>query len=208
MLFNNKEEQLVITELISHEAPRAVKKRSFIYTEGETPQGIYFIQSGLVGLIKVNANGVDSLLRVFKPGQFFGHRSFFSNESYHASARALEASEVVFCPENKVKKVFDQMPRAYFFLARALAKELRRAEERSLLISEGEVLERISSTLFLFKKLKPDHNWTRTEIANYCASRTPTVIKVLGELEKQKIIHQDGRNINILDEEALLNKFL
>ena len=208
MFFNHDEERNVILKLIENRESSNLKKKSIIYNETEIPRGIYYIKSGLIGLTKVHADGAESLLRVFKPGQFFGHRSFFSEESYHATSIALENSEIIFCNKEIINEVFAANPKAFYFLARALAKELRRAEERSLLISEGDVTERIASTLFLFKKLKPDHKWTRSEIAKYCASRTPTVIKVLGELENKDIIKQEGRDIQILDENGLLDIFL
>ena len=66
-------------------------------------------------------------------------------------------------------------------------------------------MERVVYALLLFKKLHPEHLWTRTEIANYCASRTPTVIKALGELEKKGAIEQNRRYIEIIDESILMD---
>jgi CRP-like cAMP-binding protein len=157
------------------------------------------------GLTKVTHSGNESLLRIFKPGQFFGHRSLFSEEPYHASAKCLEPTLILAVRREKVTETFDAHPRAYYFLSRALAKELRRAENRSVLVSEAHITERVAAALLLFKKLYPEHLWTRSEIANYCATRTPTVIKILSELEKQGAIIQQRRHIEIKDESVLLS---
>jgi CRP-like cAMP-binding protein len=204
MEFHSAEEKKLVEKLLHWGIPRSVARGATIYREGDQPEGLYYLQKGLVGLVKVTPSGTESLLRVFKQGQFLGHRTLFADEAYHANAKCLENSELIFCPKKLVLEVFDTDPNAYSFLARALAKELRRAENRSVMISEGDVKQRVSSALLLFKKLYPDHLWTRTEIANYCASRTPTVIKTLGELEGLGYIKQEGRSIEILDEEGLM----
>lgn len=196
--------EFVDTLLLSGSRKR-FSRGDLIYSETESPKGLHYIESGLVGLTKMSASGNESLLRIFRAEQFFGHRTLFSNEKYHATAKCLENTDLVFLEKKLVFEVFDKNPSSYFFLARALAKELRRAEDRSVLISEGHIIERVAYALILFKKLHPEHIWTRTEIANYCASRTPTVIKAMGELEKKGAIRQNRRYIEILDESILID---
>lgn len=205
MDFETDEEKRLSAQLIGHGQTRPITRGDTIYEKGEEPRGLYFVNKGLVGLMKVTPEGVESLLRVFKQGQFFGHRSLFSNEPYHATARALDPCEIVVIDKRPVFEVFDSDPKAYFFLARALAKELRRAENRSVLISEHQMQDRVAAAILLFKKLNPDHLWTRTEIANFCASRTPTVIKTLAKIEELGAIRQVGRRIEIINEDLLLD---
>ena len=205
MKFNQEDELTIVKKLTSVGVNKSYSRGDLIYREGDQPKALFYIEKGLVGLTKLSSVGNESLLRVFKAGQFFGHRSLFAGEEYHGTAKCLEDCEVSFLDKEIVFGVFDDNPKAYFFLARALAKELRRAENRSVLVSEAHILERVASTLLLFKKLYPDHLWTRTEIANYCASRTPTVIKALAKMESMGIVKQDRRHIEIVDEAELLN---
>lgn len=198
-----EDEKQFVKELLQLAKPYNFKKGQYIYHTDDAPKGLYYVNTGLVGLLRVSANGQESLLRLFKKQQFFGHRSLFSNETYHASARCMEDCEILFCDKNSVIEFFDSHPKGYFFLARALSKELRRSELRSVMISESEVIERVAAAILIFKNLYPDFKWTRTDIANFCASRTPTVIKTLAHMEKQGLIKQDGRKIEILNEEGL-----
>lgn len=199
------EAQDLITQLIGAGEIRPLKRGDIIYWESEKPLGLYYIKRGLVGLTKLSGSGSESLLRVFKTEQFFGHRTLFSDESYHGTAKCLEDSEIVFINKKAAVQIFDENPKSYKYLVMSLAKELRRAENRSVMISEGHIIERVSYALILFKKLYPDHLWTRTEIANYCATRTPTVIKALSVLEKKGAIGQNRRFIEIFDENILIN---
>lgn len=202
---NNINAHEIIKKLIDIGEPKMLVRGDIIYRETDVPQGLFYIEHGLVGLTKLSVSGTESLMRLFKSKQFFGHRTLFSDELYHGTAKCLEDSKVLFIKKSLALKIFDENPGAYQFLARSLAKELRRAENRSVLISEGHIIERVAYTLILFKKLYPEHMWTRTEIANYCASRTPTVIKTLGILEEKGAIKQNRRFIEITDENVLIS---
>lgn len=195
----------LIAELIRTGELQCFNRGDVIYRESEIPKGLFYIEQGLVGLIKYSISGSESLVRLFKSEQIFGHRTLFSGEQYHATARCLEDSKVLFISKKRALEIFEENLKSYKFLVRSLAKELRRAENRSVLISEGNITERVAYALILFKKLYPDHLWTRSEIANYCASRTPTVIKTLGLLEEWGAISQNRRSIKIVNEEILLD---
>jgi CRP-like cAMP-binding protein len=202
---NEDEAREIINKLIKLGEPRSLIRGDVIYRESEAPQGLFYIEKGLVGLTKVSVSGSESLMRLFRSEQFFGHRTLFANEHYHGTAKCLEDSHILYIQKKLALDFFNENPRSYIFLVQSLAKELRRAENRSVLVSEGHIIERVAYALIFFKKLYPDHMWTRTEIANYCASRTPTVIKTLGILEEKGAIKQNRRFIEITDESALIN---
>lgn len=184
-----------------------IKKRGeFIYQEGDQPEGLYFIEEGLVGLLLVGASsGKEHLLRFFRNGQFFGHRSLFAQEGYHGSTVALRASRIKVVPKSVVMGALDRCPSLYKELTFVLAKQLRRCEVQHVMILENQILSRTALALIYLKDLHPEHMWTRQEIANFCASTTSTIIKALAEIEAMGLIYQEGRKIEILDREALIN---
>jgi CRP-like cAMP-binding protein len=73
------------------------------------------------------------------------------------------------------------------------------------MILENQILSRTAQTIIYLKDIHPNHNWTRQEIANFCASTVSTIIKAMAELEDMGLISQKGRSIDILDREGLLN---
>lgn len=181
------------------------KRGEHIYSQGENPKGIYFIKSGLVGLTMLSAkSGKEHLLRFFRQGQFFGHRSLFSHEGYHGNAVALELTVIKFVPKEAVIAEIDKNKSLLQAVVEVLAKELGRSETQRVMILENEIMVRVAQSLVYLKDLHPEHNWTRQEIANFCASTVSTVIKALTELEEKKFIKQEGRTIEILDREGLV----
>ena len=181
------------------------KRGDFIYREGDTPQGLYFVKTGLVGLVLIGASsGKEHLLRFFREDQFFGHSSLFANEGYHGSTIALEPTSLKLIPKSVIFDILKGHPYLYKDVVVALSKELRQAEIQRVMILENQILARTAQAVIYLKELHPAHKWTRQEIANFCASTVSTVIKALAELEARGLVRQDGRNIEVLDRQGLL----
>ncbi|HEY1080133.1 MAG TPA: Crp/Fnr family transcriptional regulator [Bdellovibrio sp.] len=175
------------------------------YRQGDLPRGIYFIEQGLMGLNLLGAaSGREHLMRFFRQGQFFGHRALFSEEGYHGSAVALETTQLKLVPKETILSVIDKDPELLRDVVKVLSKELRRCETNQVMILENQILERTAQALIYLKDLHPEHNWTRQEIANFCASTASTVIKAMAELEDLGLIRQEGRVIHVLDREGLI----
>lgn len=180
------------------------KRGETVYRVGDKPSGLYFVEKGLVGLMLLGLSGKEHLLRFFKPGQFFGHRALFSDETYHGTTVVLDPVTLNFIPKEVVLVVLEKHPELYKFLIQTLSKELRRSEVQHVMILENQILARTAQAIIYLKDLHPEHTWTRQEIANFCASTASTVIKALAELEDMGFIKQEGRSIQILNRDALL----
>ncbi|MGZ3746385.1 MAG: Crp/Fnr family transcriptional regulator, partial [Pseudobdellovibrionaceae bacterium] len=107
-------------------------------------------------------------------------------------------------PKNNVLAMIEKEPFLLRGVVRVLSKELRRCETRQVMILENQTLMRTAQALVYLKDLDVEHNWTRQEIANFCASTTSTVIKALAELEAMGFIQQEGRAIQILNRDGLI----
>lgn len=182
-----------------------LKRGDFVYRQSEQPKGLYFVKKGLVGLVLMSANSDrEHLLRFFRQNHFFGHRALFSNEGYHGSTVALEPTTLKLVPQKIVLNAIEKYPQLLKEVVMVLAKELRHSEVQHVMILENQILARTAQALIYLKDLHPEHNWTRQEIANFCASTVSTIIKTLAEIEAMGFIAQEGRTINILNRTALL----
>jgi CRP-like cAMP-binding protein len=192
-------------QLASQAKDLIFKRGDKIYQQGNSPLGIYVVKKGLVGLTALaSTSGKEHLLRFFKEGQFFGHRSLFSNEDHHATAIALEITNVKLIPKELMLNVLEKNPILYKEIVIVLAMELRRCEQQRVMILENQILARTAQSLIYLKDLHPEHNWTRQEIANFCASTVSTIIKALAYLEEKGLISQNGRSIDIINRPGLI----
>tara|TARA_B100001248_G_scaffold262649_1_gene260402 strand:- start:15649 stop:16266 length:618 start_codon:yes stop_codon:yes gene_type:complete len=201
MVFSSQKALQLLEE---HSKIRDYKKGEYIYREGEIAKGMYWVQEGLVGLIATSSKGNDHLLRLFKPGKYFGHRSLLAEEPYHANARCIADTSLRFVPKEPIKELFVKHNDLLFEVTHTLAKELREAEMQRVSIADDDVLSRVAGAILVLKDLYPEHRWTRSEIATFIASTTATVIRSLGELEKRGYIAQESRAFEILDRQALV----
>jgi len=180
------------------------KRGDVIYKMGELPQNIYLLQTGLVGLVVWGESGKDHLLRLFKQGQIFGHRSFFAKEKYHASATVLQDTEVLVLSKDEMRERMKGNCDLAEKLLETLATELRRSEEKQVILTEKDVTARIAEAVVYFKELHPTHSWTRQEVADFCGTTVATVIRTLAKFVDDGLIEQQGREIIILKKDELL----
>lgn len=182
-----------------------LKRGEFIYRQGDLPRGLYFVKQGLIGLTLIGqSSGKEHLVRFFRQGQFFGHRALFAEEGYHGTSKAIEPTVLKLVPKEVILKAIEKQPSLLNGVVRVLSKELRRCENHQVMVLENEILVRTAQALVYLKNLHPEHNWTRQEIANFCASTVSTVIKALAEIEAMGFIKQDGRSIQILKHDELI----
>ncbi len=182
-----------------------LKRSEIVYRQGDRPRGIYFVKQGLVGLLLTGpTSGKEHLVRFFRQGQFFGHRALFSDEGYHGTTTAIEPTTLKLVPKEIILSTVEKHPFLLKNVVKVLSKELRRSENHQVMILENQILGRTAQALVYLKDLHPDHNWTRQEIANFCASTVSSIIKALSELEEMNLIQQNGRSIQILKRDELI----
>lgn len=192
------------TALEQAKSLRTYSKGQVLTRPGEAPKGMYFIQKGLVGLVMVGTAGNEHLLRLFKAGQHFGHRSLFANENYRASTITLEETTIAFVDKDLILRLVREYDLIAFALLEIMSKELKRAEQLRISISDKDVISRIAESVLYLKELYPEHQWTRKEIADFCCSTTPTVSRTLASFEAAGYIRQTGRKIEITKRDPLV----
>lgn len=203
--YTTSSESILFNELLKDSVELTFRKGDFIYQQGEISKGLYVVQKGIVGLKHVTLSGREHLLRFFKCQEYFGHRSLLTDDTYHATAVALEHCSIAFVPKQQMWQALEKNTSLYQSLAKVLAQELKKCELQRVMILENQILARTAQAIVYLKELFPTHNWTRQEIADFVASTPTTIIKALAELENRQLILQEGRRIDILNRNELLN---
>lgn len=196
-------------DLLKSELPkfrkRQFKRNEIIYNEGDIPQALYLIESGIVGLFHISQNGHETLLRVFSKNYIFGHRSFIAQEEHHASSVCLTPSTIYEVNYEVFKSVCSQNSAILMELARVLAKELRNSELRLSGLQDKSAHRRIVEGIVYLKLKHPNYTWTRKEIADFAGSTLESVVRVLTNLQELNLIEKQGRDFVIKDYEKILD---
>ena len=205
----NKAELSVLSE---SKAYISYKKGQIIFYEGNHPQGLYCIYSGKVKIHKLGHDGKDQILRLAKKGNIIGYRALLSNDSYHASATAIEDSLICFFPKGVYQNQIVGNPALSIQIIKLLSSDLKLAEQKAMNMVQKQVRERIAETLLMLKDffgLESDNATintilTRESIGNIAGTTTETAIRVLSELHKNKIIDLLGKKIKIVNLKELI----
>lgn len=194
----------VSTQLERAKVMNRYKTGQTIFYAGNEPLGLYTVSAGLVKLETVSPSGSAHTLRLVGPGGTIGYRSLFSNESYHASAIAVEDTEICFIPKADVMSIFERHPEIAMKLLSHLSKDLRLAEEKWMDQMDKGASERIAEAVLFLQDHFTHQDWTRREIAQWAGTTPETVIRTLAQFERDGLIDQtDGRMIRIKNREKL-----
>lgn len=177
-----------------------------IFYAGNSPLGIFVVQSGLIKLEVISAKGTAHILRLMGPGSIIGYRSLFANEPYQANAIAVEHSELCFIPKEGLLRLTRENPSVALNLMGYFAKDLRSAEEKWIYQIDKEAPERVAEALLFLQQHFQGQNWTRREIAEWAGTTPETVIRTLSQFEKNGWISIVGKTIQITNKEKIKEK--
>jgi CRP-like cAMP-binding protein len=187
------------------------KKGQAIFYEGNHASGLYCIHKGRVKLSILGEDGKEQIVRFAKTGDILGYRSMLSDESYHASASAMEDSSICHISKEKFNRLLEIDPKLSIKVIQLLSKDLRGAEQLLIDITQKTVKERIAESLITLKNtfgLQQDGKTldvvlARAEIADMAATTTETTIRTLAQLSDDGLIELNGKRISIKDSAGL-----
>ena len=195
----------MVSPFIQNKTEKNFKRNEIIYHEGDNPENLYFLTSGLVGLFHISEEGKETFFRVFGKDDIFGHRSYFANEPYHASSVALSPVTISIISTEECNRICKEHTSLIRNMTSMMAKDLGKAELRMAGLLDKTAHKRISESLVYLKLKHPDYVWTRREIGEYSGCTFETVTRVMTILEKRNLIEKTGRDFNIINPEKLLS---
>lgn len=183
------------------------KKGETIFKEGTRPHGIFCVNYGKIKLSKMGDDGKEQITRLVKAGDPLGYRALLSGDTYSSSAIAIEDSGVCFIPKELFMSILQKDTNMSLEMMKLLSDDLRKAELQITHLAQKPVRERVAEALLFIKETYGfeedgktiDATFSREDIANIVGTATETAIRLLSEMNKDKIIQLVGKKIVILD---------
>lgn len=189
---------------------RRFARRQIVLREGEIPEGLYCIRSGLLKRSVGDPQGNQKILEILGPGDLLGVESISSNGCRTAEVATLEASELCFFHRRDLPELVKGAPGFAMGLAAYAAERLARAERELAHLSLNDARQRLASALLdlgrRFGKQTPrgillDLPISRGELANLAGIALATASRLCKELKDEGAIRTRGRTILILRSE-------
>ncbi len=190
------------------------KKKQVIYTEGNHPSRLFYLQKGKVKTFKRNEDGKELIVGLYNEGDFIGYIPLLENKTYRETAEALEDTELAIIPRAEFEELLGSNPSVMKKFIGILARNIDDREEQLLAIAYNSLRKKVADTLItLYKKYNAQNvadfqiDLSRENLAAIAGVAKESLIRMLGELKEEQLISLDGARIRILDYAKLERMF-
>ncbi|MCK7542995.1 fumarate/nitrate reduction transcriptional regulator Fnr [Marinobacter bryozoorum] len=182
-----------------------------VFTQSTPFRSCYAVKSGAIKTSVITESGDEQITGFFMPGELVGLDSM-SDEIHASTAKALERTSVCEIPVEQLENLANTLPGLQHHMFHLMSQEIRNSHQLSVLLSKNTAEERIAALLlslssrFQRRKLSPTHfnlPMARNDIANFLGLAVETVSRVFTRFQNQGLIRAKGRDIELVDLEAL-----
>jgi CRP/FNR family cyclic AMP-dependent transcriptional regulator len=193
-----------ITSLARLALRKRYPKDTVVFFENEEGDFFFTITEGRIKVTILGDDGREVILSVLGPGDFFGEMALLDNEPRSATAIAVEESELLSLHRSDFQSVLNDNKSITSALIRVLSARLRRANHQISTLALLDVYGRVARVIVDMareegKRLRDGRiafrRATHQEIANRIGTTRETVTRMLKDLERQGLIHVEGKEI-------------
>lgn len=167
-----------------------VRKKQFIYSEGDEPTRLYFVKSGRVKTVRTNTDGKELITGLYHPGDFFGYLALLEGGEYTDTAVTLDNSELIYIPESDFRQLLQANPEVSAQFIKLLAGRVDERENQLLGMAYGSLRRRVADTLLRLSEQQPDGliQLSRDDLAATVGTATESLIRTLSEFRADGLI--------------------
>ncbi|MGI4760887.1 MAG: response regulator [Janthinobacterium lividum] len=197
-----------LLSLIADRKPHPVPRRQLVYTEGDEPTRLYFVQAGRVKIVKTTTSGKELITGIYQTGEFFGYKALLEGTVYHDSAVAVEESTLFYIPADDFAQLL-RNPEVSQQLVRLLAGRKREREEQLLDMAYNSLRRRVASALLGLHghgspgETDPLIQLSRDDLAAVVGIAPESLSRTLSEFRHDGLLEITSRGIKLLQPEKL-----
>lgn len=184
------------------------KKGEDIFQEGVRSNTIYLMLKGVVKCHKMDEDGKELITSLHRADDFLGFTSFTNNFPHQETATAVEHTEVAGLSKDELKNILQKNQDVSLELMELLNENITDIKEQLLQMAYSSVRKKTAQTLIQFSEiLNKKHDEpiriSRSDLASVAGIATESLIRTLSGFKKESLIEIEGRNIRILNLDAL-----
>jgi CRP-like cAMP-binding protein len=173
-----------------------------IFREGELPLYYFQIIEGKVKLNNYNEDGKEFIQHLFSNGQSFGESLLFIDRPYPMNAVAMEDCKIIKLPKSHFLKLLQENPEISFTIYQCLADRMYYKYVMLYNLSFQNPEAKLKLFMDYLKSYHDDKTLysfqiplTRQQMASLTGLRVETVIRVIKNMEKNKVLKIENRKI-------------
>lgn len=200
-------------ELVAAASERHLGADEFLFTAGDPSEGLYVVIEGKTRAVRHGIDGREQVIHEDGPGSTFPEVAVFDDGPYPSSVIAVEDSALLFIPKQDVREFCLRHPKAALRALRILSGRLRRATGMVEDLSLRDVSQRLAEYVLkeARKQGSTDHPralelvHSNQEIGDLIGTVREVVSRSFTKLQREGWIRKQGRRIEIVDEDGLMD---
>lgn len=178
---------------------KTVKKREYLFHEGESGSRMFLLFDGNIQLHKNTEDGREVVIRVIRPGDVFAEVVLFEKECYPVSARAVTKADVLVFPKEGIHRLLAEEGFRNDFISLLMAKQ-RYLTERIQELTTKDVEYRFFTFLRnQYGEKELIHTpLSKKDIAAAIGTTPESLSRLILRLTGDEIIDWKGKEIKIL----------
>jgi CRP/FNR family transcriptional regulator, dissimilatory nitrate respiration regulator len=196
-----------ITAIGSFTVLRNLNRDEYLFRQGTPSEGCYVVQRGAINVHRVNANGKEQVIHVFRPGESLAEASLVSPTGYPAEARAVEPSTVLLIPKTPFLDIITRRPDLALRMLGSMSSHLRvlmsMLDDLTLKDVESRLLNWIVKHASSAKAGVITLPGTKRVLAAELGTSSETLSRTLGKLRDLKLISVAARTITVHNADAI-----
>lgn len=203
-IFEGIEEEL-LASVADYSVCRALERGDALFSTGDLPDAMYVVLSGRIAIVTTAPDGRDSVISLMEEGDLFGEMGLFDGRGRSASARALEASEVLAVPYGPVGRLYHDNPD---YLWRVVAMLVRRLRAAGTALTDAVFLDVVGRTAKRLLNFAGDDDSftlpvTQEELAAMVGASRERVNKAISQFVRLGWLGRSGNHYVIRDRAQL-----
>ncbi len=197
-----------LRELFSKQELQYFKKGETIYEKDKHANYFYLVKRGIVKAHRLDNQGKELITELYKEDDFFGNHANDPQSSYEDYATAMEETQLYTVSRDEFQKILAGNPKITMQLVEVLNNNLSELKNQLMDMAYGSVRKKTANTILLFAERIEKHplksiRISRADLAGVAGMAPESLIRTLSEFKKEGLIEIEGRNIKLLDSQAL-----
>lgn len=207
-------EPALAQDLKSKTTRKEFAKGEFLFKENSYSKGVYIVRKGKVKIFQSTGVGKQSIVYIYKKGDYFGYRPLLADEPHPVSAVAMDGVVLSFLPKEAFLHVLSQSSELAKNLLVVLTKEFSVWVNKMTVFSQYGVKARVAISLLILHKVysregevqKPTYiSINRDDFSSYVGTAKETLVRMLRYFKDENIITTKGTKILLLKPEILMS---
>jgi CRP/FNR family transcriptional regulator, cyclic AMP receptor protein len=201
----------LLKQLAEDRTVNRYKKKQIVYSEGNHPLRLFYIERGKVKTYKTNDDGKELVVGLYNEGDFFGYIAMLEGTTYKETAEAIEEAEIATIPKEEFDQLVNSNREVMQKFIQLLAKNITEKEQQLLNIAYNSLRKKVADALVTLNKKYKGQNESyvidisRENLATIAGTAKESLIRTLSDFKDEKLIEIKGGDIVILNEKKLEN---